>query len=242
MNKYDYSIHYSIYHNQSKESNEESTQYMKSVLHSYMNVSTDSKILDIGCGFGFALLALKEMGFNNVEGLEISQEQADVCIKHGLKVTVDNNSIEWLLKRKNEFDVVILFDVLEHIPVDKQIDFVRAIYFALKSGGKILVQVPNANSILSSRWRYIDYTHFSSFSENSLYFVLKNAGFENINIENSKGTGKLYFRFWKKSGWKKFRRRFVRWCWLQVYKAEIPFENIDRMSFELNLMCEAKKI
>ena len=165
---------------------------MKSVLHPYMNVSTESKILDIGCGFGFALLALKEMGFNNIEGLEVSQEQADVCIKHGLKVAVDNDSIEWLLKRENEFDVVILFDVLEHVPVDKQIDFVRAIYFALKSGGKILVQVPNANSILSSRWRYIDYTHFSSFSENSLYFVLKNAGFENINIENSKGTGKLY--------------------------------------------------
>jgi len=76
MNKYDYSIHYSIYHNQSKESFEESTQYMKSVLHPYMNVSTESKILDIGCGFGFALLALKEMGFNNIEGLEVSQEMS----------------------------------------------------------------------------------------------------------------------------------------------------------------------
>jgi hypothetical protein len=101
--------------------------------------------------------------------------------------------------------------------------------------------VPNANSIVSSRWRYNDYTHFTSFTEHSLYFVLKNAGLDEIHTQNEKGLGKLYFRFWKKSGWKKFRKRFIRWCWLQVFQSELAHENIKNISFELNLISEAIK-
>ena len=101
--------------------------------------------------------------------------------------------------------------------------------------------MPNANSIVSSRWRYNDYTQFTSFTEHSLYFVLKNAGLDEIHTQNEKGLGKLYFRFWKKSGWKKFRKRFIRWCWLQVFQSELAHENIKNISFELNLISEAIK-
>lgn len=241
MSKYDYSIQYSIFHDGTNENNVESIKYNRNILESYLDIPRESKILDVGCGFGYSLFALKELGFTNIQGFEVSTEQAQQCVKNGFNVATEQDSIQWLNSRENEFDVILLLDVLEHVPVDLQIDFLRAIYKALKKSGKLVISVPNSSSILSSRWKYNDYTHYSSFTEHSLYFVLKNAGFNIINIECGKGLGKLYFRFWKKSGWKKFRRRFIRWCWLQVFEAEIPFENIENISFELNLMSEAIK-
>jgi len=81
------------------------------------------------------------------------------------------------------YDIITAFDVLEHIPSSQQISFVKAINNALKPGGVFILTVPNANSVLASRNRYIDYTHHVLFTEVSLDFVLYNAGFREIDIK-----------------------------------------------------------
>ena len=43
--------------------------------------------------------------------------------------------------------------------------------------------VPNANSALASRWRYVCWTHCTSFTEHSLDFLLYNSGFREIEID-----------------------------------------------------------
>jgi predicted TPR repeat methyltransferase len=198
-------------------------------------------IADIGCGCGFALRALRKLGFKNLLGIEVSPEQAARCHQAGFEVVLVENVIDWLQENRERFAVVLLLDVLEHIPVPEQIEFVRAINRTLQCGGKLVLTVPNASAILSMRWRYIDYTHYSSFTEHSLYFVLKNAGFENIEIDSSKGIGRFPRRLWKWSTWAGVRKWMVRWCWLQVLKSEIPWENINEISFELNLKAVATK-
>jgi hypothetical protein len=105
----------------------------------------------------------------------------------------------------------------------------------------LLLTVPNANAILSARWRYIDYTHFSSFTEYSLLFVLLNAGFSKPWIDNNKGIGRFPRRIWRRSSWVAMRKWIVRWCWLQVFKAEQGGEPIDNICFDLNLTAVAKK-
>jgi SAM-dependent methyltransferase len=171
--------------------------------------------------------------------LEMSAEQAQRSRNAGFEVVVTDDTIAWLKAHSGQFAFASLLDVLEHVPTGLQIEFARAIHEALQPGGKLFLTVPNANAVLSARWRYIDFTHHSSFTEHSLYFVLKNAGFDQINIDASKGLGRFPKRLWQRHARQLLRRWIVRWCWLQVFKAEIPWEKLDDISFELNLSAVA---
>ena len=241
MNKYDYSVHYRRFHDESETHAYIMADWLSCVIKSHLNLPKEARILDVGCGFGFALGALRKLGYENTLGLELSAEQADVARKAGHQVIVTEDSIGWLRSNPEQFDFVVLLDVLEHLPVVIQIDFLRALHTVLRPGGKVIITVPNANAILNARWRYIDYTHHSSFTEHSLFFVLRNAGFESIWIDSSKGLGRFSLRFWRRSFWPSVRRWIVRWCWLQVFKAEIPGQDVDDISFELNLTAVAAK-
>ena len=241
MSQYDYSIQYRLFHDETQEYAEQAAEGLIGVLKPHVPSITTTPILDIGCGYGFALLALKKLGFNNLLGLEASSEQAERCEKGGFNVVVTNDTTDWLCRHRGEFGFVILLDVLEHVPVNHQIDFLNAVYNVLAPGGKVLLTVPNANAILFGRWLYDDFTHNSSFTEHSLQFALRNAGFESINLESSKGLGRFPRRLWRRSAWPMVRKWIVRWCWLQVYKAELPGSNLEEISFELNLKAVAIK-
>ena len=205
-----------------------------------LSISRDAQILDIGCGYGFTMRALRNMGFKNIQGLEMSAQQARRSEAAGFHVNVAEDTTLWLAQHPAQFDLIVLFDVLEHLPVTDQIRFLAAIRNCLKPGGQLKLTVPNANSILSSRWRYIDYTHYSSFTEHSLYFVLKSASFDTIEMSNAKGLGRLSLRLWMKDRRDALKKWLVRWCWLQVFKAELPSENLSEISFELNLAATAR--
>ena len=242
MNSYDYSIYYRNWHDDSPEHLKHEAYVKANQIRDHLKLPTESRILDVGCGFGFALGGLRLLGFHNISGVEQSVQQAEVCRRAGFEVDVTDDTIGWLQTRPASYDAILLFDVLEHVPVRIQIDFVRGIHKALKPGGKLILTVPNANSILASRWLYNDYTHHSSFTEHSLAFVLKNAGFQQIWLDNSKGIGR--FPRWalrRKRYWNLIRKWLIRWCWLQVFKAEHAFEPVDNICFELNLTATATK-
>jgi 2-polyprenyl-3-methyl-5-hydroxy-6-metoxy-1,4-benzoquinol methylase len=235
MNNYDYSIYYRRFHDDSQMHAETMARMMGNLLQAHLPKERSAPIIDVGCGFGFALRAMRNFGYTNLLGLEMSPEQAKMSRNAGFNVVVTDDTIAWLDTNREQFAFAALLDVLEHVPIHRQIEFTRAIHQALQPGGKLFLTVPNANSILSPRWRYNDYTHHSSFTEHSLYFVLKNAGFDQIKIDPSKGLAQFPWRLWRRHARHSLRRWIVRWCWLQVFKAEIPWEKLDDISFELNL-------
>lgn len=241
MNQFDYSIQYKNWHDESYAHRARMESIKANEIARYFKVNKAGRILDIGCGFGFALGGLKALGYHNIMGVEQSPQQAAICKAAGYHVEVTTDTIKWLNDHPNQFEGVILFDVLEHVPVPIQIDFMRAVYTALKPGGTLLLTVPNANAILAARWLYNDYTHCSSFTEYSLGFVLRNAGFSKPWIDNEKGVGRFPRRIWLPKNWPLMRKWLVRWCWLQVFKAEQSYEPIEGICFELNLTALATK-
>jgi SAM-dependent methyltransferase len=241
MADFDYSIYYRRFHDDTEEHAEEAAGWIRPMLELHVPNDRSVPVIDIGCGYGFALRALRHLGFQNLMGIETSAEQAVRCRQAGFEIVVTEDTIEWLKQNPGRFVVAILLDVLEHVPVALQIKLLRAVRGSLRPGGKVILTVPNANSILFGRWRYNDYTHYSSFTEHSLYFVLKNAGFDTIWLDSSKGVGRFPRRLWRRSAWPVARKWLVRWCWLQVFKAEVPYERIDDISFELNLQAVATK-
>jgi SAM-dependent methyltransferase len=189
----DYSRQYQHWHNGSLEHAESQAvgyyKYLK-----FLSLFKDSSILDIGCGMGFFLLAARNLGFNNVQGIDSSSQQIAVAKKHGLPAELVDDVPNYLSQKKECFDAIFMFDVLEHIPVEDQIGALLSIRAALKTGGVLFVRVPNANSSFAARYRWVDWTHHCSFSEHSLDFILFNAGFRNITIkENHFGKFPLWF-------------------------------------------------
>lgn len=96
-------------------------------------------LLDIGCGNGWFLEAAKSKF--KVSGVE---ENLQLCkfVKDKLKIKV-YNSLKKL--KKNSFDVVTLFDVIEH--VKNPILFLKEINRFLKKNGIILIFTPNSESL-----------------------------------------------------------------------------------------------
>ena len=182
MTNYDYSIHYKRYHDGSPEDIERmALVYKKMLLSLLLPYPRSTKVLDYGCGDG-ALVNYLSRHFDDVFGVDASKEQIETGIRNGVNIEYLplKNFEDWCESNAGTYDIVFTFDVLEHVPVADQIPFLRHLAMLLKPGGSLFVKVPNANSLLASRWRYSDWTHHSSFTEASLDFVLQNSGFTDI--------------------------------------------------------------
>jgi SAM-dependent methyltransferase len=184
----DYSLHYEYWHPDTAEHIAAMRRYFATEIAPSLPVERTGRALDIGCGFGYAMLALGDLGFAPVEGVEASEQQAARARKYGLSVAITADTISWLSGWPDTFAVVLLLDVLEHFPNEQQIPLLAAIHRSLIPGGRLIVRTPNANSIVASRWRYIDFTHHTSFTEHSLSFALRNAGYDRIDIGSEKGV------------------------------------------------------
>jgi SAM-dependent methyltransferase len=239
MSEIDYSIHYSRFHDGSPENYDRMAKNLGYTIDPLLPLDKSARILDIGCGFGFALYHLKQLGYSNAMGLDASAQQAARARAAGLHVEHVLDTADWLNAHPKEFSVVILLDVLEHLPKERQLPLLAGIHHALQKDGLLIVQVPNANSILASRWLHIDWTHTSSFTEYSLHFVLANAAFDQITISSEKGLARPSLRIWHRDCRRALRKFLVRWLWKQVFISE--GQDPEEISFELNLLATARK-
>ncbi|MDW7972576.1 MAG: class I SAM-dependent methyltransferase [Thermodesulfovibrio sp.] len=146
-------------------------------IHTYKN----KKILEIGCGRGFLLKALKDEGFKHLYGIDLSSGNVEDAIKrtnlHTIKCC---DAFEEL--RSNTYDVIIAKAVMEHIHKQDQEKFVELIYNSLNDGGIALIAVPNMDWILSNHERYMDFTHEIGYTRESLGDIFR-LYFKPENIE-----------------------------------------------------------
>jgi SAM-dependent methyltransferase len=142
-------------------------------------IARDASILDVGCGAGLLVNALRQAGFTNVVGVDPTESLVHVAAARGLPCrVVSDDFVEKASSDQNGWhDVIFLLDVLEHIPVNRQLGFLHGLRGMLRPGGRLVVSVPNASSTVAARWRYNDWTHTSAFTEHSLRYILISAGF-----------------------------------------------------------------
>ena len=146
----------------------------------------DAKILDIGCGWGITLLSLWATGYRNLTGVDISEDMCAVA-KKGLPNEIDivcADAVAFLKDKKECYDLITIFDVVEHMRVEKTIELIRACHKALTANGAVVIRVPNMANILASYMRYIDVTHVAGYTEWSLFQLLDEAGFKEHRVIN----------------------------------------------------------
>lgn len=133
------------------------------------------RILDIGCAFGNFLYAAKRLGWKTY-GIEIDKNMIDIAKKNG---KIFFGTLEKANYNKNFFDVVTMFDVIEHVPnPDSTLKEVRRI---MKKDGTLVIQTPAADSIYRKikgrEWDYYGLQHLNYFSKESMKKILKKNGF-----------------------------------------------------------------
>lgn len=102
-------------------------------------------VLEIGCGNGAFLEKIKDRC--NVVGLELNENVKAEVIRKGIDVKFETIQ-EHVNNNPNKYDVVCSFQVLEHI--SEVLSFIESSLKALKPKGKLIIAVPNTESLVFS--------------------------------------------------------------------------------------------
>jgi 2-polyprenyl-3-methyl-5-hydroxy-6-metoxy-1,4-benzoquinol methylase len=163
----------------------------------FLPANKEARILDVGCGMGQFLGAMRELGYTNLHGIDINSEALEACKKKGLEVTKISDTRDFVVGEGEKFDWIIMSHVLEHIEKDWVIDTLKHIREKLMSkNGSFALMVPNGQSFTGTYWRYEDFTHHTVFTAGSCLYVLRAAGFGSIQFMDADGTSQM--SFWKK--------------------------------------------
>ncbi|HXF90561.1 MAG TPA: class I SAM-dependent methyltransferase [Candidatus Nitrosotenuis sp.] len=108
-------------------------------------IKEGDKILEIGCGHGAFLKRISNEYKIKCVGLELNHSAILSGKQKGLMIL--NERIEnHALQNPQTYDIVCVFQVVEHIADIK--GFLEAAINALKSGGKLIISVPNNDSFI----------------------------------------------------------------------------------------------
>lgn len=149
------------------------------ILQGHLPADLGASILDVACGEGGLLLYLREKGYENLDGFDLSPENVNLCHEVGLHFVKqwDVLKIDSYAGTK-KFDVIFAFDIIEHIAKSKVTDLLSKCYLKLRKGGYLVIQTPNMGSLLGWHMRYSDVTHEFGLTEKSIIDLLLTAGFE----------------------------------------------------------------
>jgi SAM-dependent methyltransferase len=126
-------------------------------------------VLEIGCGAGGMLVPLSRFG--TVVGLDIAHDYLAYCRDRGFSRVVHGSGYE-LPFADRSFDLVALFDTIEHIPDDRRV--LAEARRVLRPGGLVFVSVPAYQFLYSQNDRVAH--HLRRYTRRQLRDVLAAAG------------------------------------------------------------------
>ena len=134
-------------------------------------VANAREIAEIGCGHGLLQLQLEQAYDRDVTGFDLNEVALKQNVSRRSAVNCyDIYQKDWGLQGR--FDLIFLFDVLEHITDED--GFLSAVLFHLAPGGKLIVNVP------AGMWAYSVYDvavgHVRRYSIGSLRETAKRNG------------------------------------------------------------------
>lgn len=151
-------------------------RYLKKSLSPWLqNTPRQAVIADLGCGDGMLLRVFQELGFTSLEGVDGSPEMVCLCQKHFPAVQLGDINT-YLDNKPERYDVVALFDVLEHFTKEEGLNLLDKIANTLKPNGLLLLQLPNGDSPFTHSVFSADLTHESLYTRSSLAHLLAMAG------------------------------------------------------------------
>jgi O-antigen chain-terminating methyltransferase len=141
------------------------------------------RVLDIGCGRGEFLEAMREAGVR-ARGIDLSDESVAQCRAKGLDVELAD-LFPYLESLPGEsLDGIFCSQVVEHLTPDSLPRFIRLAGEKMTRGGVIVVETPNPACLaIFATHFYLDPTHQRPVPAPLLTFYLQESGFGRIRVE-----------------------------------------------------------
>lgn len=161
-----------------------------------LSLSSEASILDVGCGNGLRLYALRQIGFQHLLGID-PFIQEDKTYRNGLSIekrTIENVAGSW--------DVIMFHHVFEHI--DDPLGALIRVKHLLKPSGSCVLRIPTVSSFAwrhyRTDWVQLDAPrHLFLHSRGSIERLAKAAGLRLSLVRYDSGA----FQFW---GSEQYRR------------------------------------
>lgn len=155
--------------------------YLRHLVRQHFPREKTVSILDLGCGHGAMLYALREAGYHNLCGVDSSPEQVAAANRLGIEGVITGDAISTLNRFPDaSYDVVVTFDLIEHFTKSEMVPFVDDVYRVLAPGGRWIIHAPNGESPFGGRIRYGDFTHEVAFTRLSVTQFLMASGFPEV--------------------------------------------------------------
>lgn len=142
-------------------------------------------------GGAYLLWWLRGREYEAAEGIDLGAVQVQHCRELGLAVAQSNDSAEFLKSCPEQFDLVTINYVIEHMDTENGLELLKAAHLSLRRGGMVLVQTPNMCAVSASYARHIEITHVNGYRDSSIREALGVAGFQNVNVWGSKTPVRL---------------------------------------------------
>jgi 2-polyprenyl-3-methyl-5-hydroxy-6-metoxy-1,4-benzoquinol methylase len=158
-----------------------------------------AKVLELGCAHGGSVAMMKWAGFD-ATGLELSPWVVDFARKT-FEITMVLGPLEDLQLPPEAFDVIVLYDVLEHLP--DPLATMRVAASLLTKDGIFIVQTPNYEEhqvyaeMLDRQDQFLDQMkaieHIHLFSHRSILQFFQQLGFGFLAFEKQLFDYDMYF-------------------------------------------------
>lgn len=158
----------------------------------YLPKRKNISILDAGCREGLFLEKLKEIGYKNLYGVDIS-EKAIKILEKSIDAKSYVSDICNMPFGDDTFDLIICTHTLEHC--ENPLMALNELYRVSKNNSIVLLEVPIEN-VDSPR---TNVGHFSSFKTEDYFLEFVSNKFEILNKEKDRNTNKHWFRVVGKS-------------------------------------------
>jgi SAM-dependent methyltransferase len=205
------------------------------------------KILDIGCGTGFNINYLQQLGYTQVAGLDFSSDALEYCRSRQLKALMCGDA-EKLPISHNSFDIILTLDIIEHLKDDRSA--LSEIFRTLKPGGTLVIFVPAYQFL----WSFQDEIshHQRRYTAKELKEKVQQAGFElkKLSYVNSLlfpvvWLGRTILRAFPKK-FKITSESQMNPSWMngilyRTFLAELPLLHLVDFPFGVSILCVCRK-
>lgn len=145
------------------------------------------RVLEIGCGNGYLLHRLKMLGAH-VTGIEPGVHGSAGAARYGIDIVCDYFPSP---RVSGQFDLVILYCVLEHI--ESPSDFIDQLLSYVAPHGNVMLAVPDCTPYIEhGDVSMLFHEHWSYFEQSSLSSLLRHCGLGDPIVQTAGFGGLLY--------------------------------------------------
>lgn len=150
----------------------------------FRRLKTSARLFEIGCSGGLFLDEARKAGFE-VSGSELNRAAVEYA-RNTLGLTVFEEIDLSKIDTSHKWDVVVMFNVLEH--VSKPTELIRFIIDEmLTKDGLFVVEIPNIFTFLSkiegNRAQHLSFAHYYYFSQVTLSRLVNQLGLEILQMQ-----------------------------------------------------------